>query len=67
MNLNIPDDHLQFIVNVLQSQPLPFNQVAPVMNNLVSEINRHQAEAQAAANAPAKSLAPVEELPHQQV
>lgn len=43
--IQLPADHLQYIANILQNTPLPYAQVAPVLDNL-----RQQVDAQNAAD-----------------
>lgn len=57
MKLDIPDDQINFILEVLQNQPLPYVRVAPVLGNIFQQINA----AQKAAMQP--MMTPLPEVP----
>lgn len=42
MKLDLPDEDIDFVMHVLQNQPLPFTRTAPIINRIGQQIVEHQ-------------------------
>ena len=42
MTLDLPDEDVDFLMQVLQNQPLPFVRVAPIIGRIGQQIVAHQ-------------------------
>ena len=43
LKFELPQETVQYILDVLTSTPLPFNKVSPIVNSIVSQANNQPA------------------------